>query len=249
MAQPTAESVHVNSFAGGKKRPKRRKENEMDPIEVLENRVFKRDIDSATRKKLAGEGKALGDGSYPIETAEDLKNAAVLARSGHGNVSGAKALIGRRAKALGVKNPLEGSSESTSKADEGESVAIDVRFVKADVEGKVYGIVLEPDLEDSQGDIPSAADIEKACHEHMRDALAPDVQHSGRDAGAVLIENYIAPVDFVLKGSDDQEEKVRKGSWVQAYQIDDPVVKEEVRTGKLTGFSMEGTGIRLPLAV
>ena len=55
------------------------------------------------RRKLASEGKALSDGSYPIADAEDLKNALTLARSGHGNVSGAMALIRKRAKALGVK--------------------------------------------------------------------------------------------------------------------------------------------------
>ena len=55
------------------------------------------------RRNLAKEGKALSDGSYPIGDAEDLKNAATLAASGHGNVSAAKALIRKRAKELGVK--------------------------------------------------------------------------------------------------------------------------------------------------
>jgi hypothetical protein len=57
---------------------------------------------TAQRKKLAGEGKALSDGSYPIGNALDLKNAAILAASGHGDVGAAKALIRKRAKELGV---------------------------------------------------------------------------------------------------------------------------------------------------
>jgi len=61
------------------------------------------------RKKLAEQGNALSDGSYPIADEEDLKSAAILAQSGHGDVDGAKRLIGRRSKELGVKNPLEGS--------------------------------------------------------------------------------------------------------------------------------------------
>lgn len=69
----------------------------------------RKDYSTAARKKLASEGKALDDGSYPIVDAEDLKNAARLAASGHGNVSAAKALIRRRAKALGVDvNTLPG---------------------------------------------------------------------------------------------------------------------------------------------
>src|SRR5487761_1122869 len=68
--------------------------------------VQKRKVNTAERKRLAAEGKALPDGSYPIENAEDLRNAAILARSGHGDTGAAKKLIARRAKELGVTNPL-----------------------------------------------------------------------------------------------------------------------------------------------
>jgi hypothetical protein len=78
--------------------------------------VYKRDIDTATRRKLAGEGHALPDGSYPIANSEDLHNAAVLARSGHGNAASAKRLIARRAQELGVANPLESDGKDTAKA-------------------------------------------------------------------------------------------------------------------------------------
>jgi hypothetical protein len=62
---------------------------------------------AAGRRKLAEAGNALSDGSYPIADEHDLKSAAILAQSGHGDVEGAKRLIGRRAKELGVKNPLD----------------------------------------------------------------------------------------------------------------------------------------------
>lgn len=217
-----------------------------DAVLKLEALVFKRDFSTEDRQKLASEGKALGDGSYPMPDADAVRRAAILARSGHGDVAAAKALIGRRAKALGVANPLAGLA-SKSEAETG-TVAITVALIKAaDFDGKVWGIVLEPNLEDSQGDVVTTEDIEKACHAHMQEAKEPDVQHSGRLAGAVLIENYIAPVDFTLK-SEVGEESVREGSWVQGYQIEDPVVKDEVRTGKLTGYSLEGAGIRTPIA-
>jgi hypothetical protein len=251
MGQPTPGELHVDHNLGEEPRPPRRRRKgsqvDVEAIHKFENAIFKRDIDTATRKRLASEGKALSDESYPIENKEDLKNAAILARSGHGNVSGARALIARRAKELGVANPM---ATATSKADgEAGSVAIAVELIKGEgeFEGKVTGIVLEPNLEDSQGDIVTPEDIEKACHAHMSEALSPDVQHSGRDAGATLIENYIAPADFVLK-AEGGERQVCKGSWVQTYQLEDPVTKEEVRTGKLTGFSLEGAGIRIPIA-
>ena len=74
---------------------------------AAEAAVYKRDIDTATRRRLASEGKALPNLSYPIETAGDLENAATLQRSGHGDVKGAARLIARRAKDLGVPNPLK----------------------------------------------------------------------------------------------------------------------------------------------
>ena len=72
----------------------------------------KRDYSQSERRRLAREGNALGNGSYPIKDAEDLHNAAVLARTGHGDVEGARKLIARRAKELGVADPLESSEKS-----------------------------------------------------------------------------------------------------------------------------------------
>lgn len=205
-----------------------RKRSAPDP----EVAVYKRSFSAADRRKAADAGHALKDGSYPIENSGDLDNAATLARSGHGDAEGAKSLIARRAKELGVSNPLA----ETKKA---EGLEIEIDLWKAEKEGKVYGVVLEPDLEDSEGDTVSPADIEKACHEYMIESRKADVQHNGVEAGAHLIENYIAPVDMELAG-----EQITKGSWVQAWQVTDPVLKAEVDEGKLTGFSIGGSGVR-----
>lgn len=72
--------------------------------------VLKKKHSADNRRKLASEGHALSDGSYPIEDEEDLHNAAILARSGHGDVAAAKRLIAKRAKELGVANPLAASA-------------------------------------------------------------------------------------------------------------------------------------------
>lgn len=64
------------------------------------------------RRQAASEGNALPDGSYPIRNAHELHAAAVLARSGHGDAAAAKRLIARRAKELGVANPLDTNDDS-----------------------------------------------------------------------------------------------------------------------------------------
>lgn len=86
----------------------------------------KRDFSAEERRKLAKEGKALPDGSYPIADAEDLKNAAILAQSGHGDVAAAKRLIARRAKELGVANPLKKGNAPKHAATEVGTPATDV---------------------------------------------------------------------------------------------------------------------------
>lgn len=64
------------------------------------------DVGAEERRDLAKKGHALPDGSYPIRNTSDLHSAIVLARSGHGNVAEAKALIKRRAKDLGAESML-----------------------------------------------------------------------------------------------------------------------------------------------
>lgn len=85
------------------------RERRPNELYAREREVYAKDYNTAERKKLASEGKALGDGSYPIDTVGDLKSAIILAQSGHGNVAAAKALIKRRAAQLGRMDLLPDS--------------------------------------------------------------------------------------------------------------------------------------------
>jgi hypothetical protein len=67
--------------------------------------VEKKEFSADERKKLAGEGKAMKDGSYPIASKADLKNA-VQAYGRAKNKAAAKRHIIRRAKALGATSML-----------------------------------------------------------------------------------------------------------------------------------------------
>lgn len=72
-----------------------------------------RDYSAAERQEMASDGRALPDGSYPIADEHDLNSAAILARSGHGDVTAATKHIGKRAKELGVPNPLDNSDDAS----------------------------------------------------------------------------------------------------------------------------------------
>jgi len=86
------------------------------PAEVFGG-VVKRDVSQDTRESLADQGKALPGGGFPIANVADLRNA-IRAVGRAKDPAAAKALIIRRAKALGRTDLLpDGWDDSASKAD------------------------------------------------------------------------------------------------------------------------------------
>ena len=81
-----------------------------------------RNYSAGERKQMADDGRALPDGSYPINDEHDLHSAAILQRSGHGDVKAAAKHIGKRAKELGVANPLDTDTAKSEIAKEEATV-------------------------------------------------------------------------------------------------------------------------------
>lgn len=126
---------------------------------------------------------------------------------------------------------------------EPQTVALDVELWKSDSDHMVYGVVLTPDVEDSQGDIASAEEIAKAAHRWLAEYREHDVQHSGvAKADIVPVESFIAPADFEIGGH-----QVRKGAWVLGASVGDSEWKR-VEKGELTGWSITGSAIREAIA-
>jgi hypothetical protein len=112
-------------------------------------------------------------------------------------------------------------------------------LIKADAEKRlVYGIVLEPDTEDTQGDIIAADEIEKAAHRFLVASRMVGDSHR-KPAGAQVVESYIAPMEFNIG-----EQTVKAGSWVMAVKVADDRLWEAVQQGDYTGFSIGGFGAR-----
>lgn len=99
----------------------------------------------------------------------------------------------------------------------------------------VYGVVYEPDAEDSHGDYMTAAEIEKAAHGFLKDARNIDKQHDFNPGVGEVVESYIAPADFTIG-----EETIKKGSWVLVTKASDEVW-DQIKKGQITGYSMAGT--------
>ena len=110
----------------------------------------------------------------------------------------------------------------------------------------VYGVVLEPDSVDEQGDTMTAQDIENTAHEYMRKSRVVGDRHS-KQLDAYPVESYIAPQDMVFEIGTYGPQVVKQGSWVLGVKVNDPAMWQKVEDGEYTGFSIGGFGKRTPV--
>lgn len=106
----------------------------------------------------------------------------------------------------------------------------------------VFGVVLVPDLPDSQGDVITKDEILAAVERFMRKRARPvGVQHR-RLADAEITGLIVVPEDTTIAGRT-----VKAGSALASVKIHGDKTWEAVLQGRLTGFSIGGTGVREPL--
>lgn len=108
-------------------------------------------------------------------------------------------------------------------------------------ERTVLGIVLEPEVIDSQNDVESADEIRKTAWKFMEKFQQFGLMHKKIVPSVLPLESYLAPVDFEVNG-----QKVKKGSWLVRVRVLDDAIWKAVRSGKLTGFSIGGSAVRKP---
>lgn len=123
----------------------------------------------------------------------------------------------------------------------------DVGIAKADDEKMiVYGVVLEPDTVDLQGDMISAAEIEETAHGYMSKARVVKFRHGKVIHDAYPVESFIAPDDLTYDGPNGKQ-KVRKGSWVLGVKTESKQLWKAIKKKEINAFSVGGTGKREPL--
>ena len=105
----------------------------------------------------------------------------------------------------------------------------------------VTGVVLVPEVFDSQGDIVSDDEIGKAVVK-FSERLKNKIQHKSETEDVRVVESYQAPAEFVLN-----DRTVTKGSWVMTVLVKDDALWKRVKAGDFTGFSIGGRGNRTPV--
>jgi len=148
-----------------------------------------------------------------------------------------------KAKAWLKKNDFDYISFEAAK-EEKKKVETKCSIFKVDKKKQiVYGVVMEPDEVDTDGEWQNAAEIEKAYYKFMDNPDTHfDIQHQETltvDKNVRVVEIYLAPADFTIEKTG---EKIKKGSWVMALKILNDSLWQLVEKGELSGFSIEGYG-------
>ena len=106
-----------------------------------------------------------------------------------------------------------------------------------DEQKKVYGIVLEPDEVDTQGDTITAAEIEKAADGFIAKAGAIGLRHRKIAKGVTLTDSYVTQGATTLGKT-----KLKKGTWIIGIKIENEAIWQGVKNGEYNGFSVGGFG-------
>lgn len=125
-----------------------------------------------------------------------------------------------------------------------------VRFLaesvqKADNEQRyVLGVVLEPEVVDAQGDIYSADEIRKACHDYLVKWRNRGYQHKIPINDQVdLVENLYVHPEMELKVGGT---KIKTGTWLAGFHLHGDEYWTKAKKGEVTGLSIGGTAEKEP---
>src|SRR5262245_4200784 len=105
-----------------------------------------------------------------------------------------------------------------------------------------YGEVYAPMDVDTHGEFMTADDIETLAHKFMLKALSKkiDVNHDNQDGRASAVESFIA-----REGDPD----FTPGAWVLGVKVFDRGVWSKIKSGEITGFSMQARVRQIPMVV
>lgn len=143
----------------------------------------------------------------------------------------------QKSKLSEVKNAIMaflGNADRMSISQYGDEIDVSATatmIVKSDAECLVTGVVLEPEVTDSHGDIYSEEEIYKAMESFNVHCRRNKLQHQV-DSGAVVVESWTAKNDETIGGQE-----VKKGTWLMTTRLP-PEEFALVQKGVFTGYSV-----------
>jgi hypothetical protein len=94
-------------------------------------------------------------------------------------------------------------------------------------------VVMVPDEEDTHGDITSAEEIAKACHNFNKFCRKANLFHIAETDAFDIAESYIAPVEMQFG-----EEVIKAGTWLAMVQVNDDELWADMESGEVAGLSI-----------
>ena len=216
-----------------------------NPFSGNANKLNKNDLIRALRLDIASEYEAVTTYTAHADSTSDPIVKKVLQTIAEEEIKH----IGEFQKLIGVLTGHEECqliSEGKDELDDvlgtpepGDDVhkSIQVDILKYEPEkGLIYGAVLIPAIADLQGDIISAEEIEKACHDYLVKSRTIFKQHKEKTSDAVVVESYIyRPL------------AIPEGSWILVTKLLSEELKTAVKKGEIRGYSIGGKGSRTPV--
>ncbi len=137
-----------------------------------------------------------------------------------------------------------------------EPIIKTVTLHKDEAKKQVFGYALVPDEPDHQGDIISAEEIEKACHSLARNLA----KGTAKGQGTTLNHIHLKDADgnsygYIIESAIDKDGSLAKaygvegvpGAWWIGAQVETEEAWESVQKREITGFSIGGSGCRVPV--
>ena len=187
-----------------------------------------------------------GDGVVDGIVSDDAAANAVIPNIPNNIPNAATKRQSRSSQRVDLKHSLGGGSGS-SLNQELMHARLQVPIVKADSSKRiVYCVVLEPDEFDAQDDIIAKEEIERALHFYMAKFRRVGLDHKIVLKNSFPVEAYIAPQDIVYEWGGVRTH-VKKGSCVMGIYVGEDAVWEAVASGRLTGLSITGRALRVPV--
>ena len=211
--------------------------------------VKKRDFSTDERLKLASKGYALPDGSFPIQTEEDLRNA-IQAYGRASNKDAVKEHIIQRAKDLNLEDLIPDEWGDDSDVQKNAEFTREFTIIeKNDEKHLVFGwasVGIDKEgnvVIDKQGDvIDSPEEMEKAAYDF--------VLHS-RDGGEMHIRKGVSTMveSMVITVEKADAMGIPRGilpelAWWTGWKVNDEEVWKGIKSGKYPMFSVHGRGVR-----
>ena len=141
---------------------------------------------------------------------------------------------------------------STIYKSDGGNTNVDLQTICKDMNelGEIIAVVYAPEMEDSQGDIASAAVIKDFAHDFQKNGAGVDIRHEeealSKDAVFVAESFIVQKDDPRFADMTDYDDNVVDvtGGWGVVIKVDDEELRKLYRSGEWSGVSMGGTAIK-----